>query len=73
MQHDAVLPLEWGSLSRPLSSTFCTRGGNHSVVFGVALNVAFPSETRHPGTPGQTVPRRGGGVGRTWCSQEMLA
>lgn len=43
------------------------------MVFGVALNVAFPSETRHPGTPGQTVPRRGGGVGRTWCSQEMLA
>ena len=73
MQHDAVLHLGWGSLSHPLFFTFCTRGGNHSVVIGVALNVAFPSETRRPGTPGQAVPRRGGSVGRTWLGQEMLA
>lgn len=42
------------------------------MVISVALNVAFPSETR-PGTPGQAVPRCGGSVGRTWLGQEILA
>lgn len=73
MQHAALPHLEWGSLSHPLSFTFCTRGGNHSAVVGGALNVAFRSETRDPGALGQTVPWRGGGVGITWSGQEMLA
>ena len=73
MQHNAALHVEWGSLSHPLSFTFCTRGGNQSVVIRVALNVAFRCETRHPGALGQTVPWRGGGVGRTWSGREMLA